>query len=58
MTLVRSGEERDPGFVPPEVAIVSAKQSPNVLMARIFGSATLEAPLSDRDVLYWRNDNL
>ncbi len=45
-----------PGFVPPQVAIVSAKQSPNVLMARFFGSAALEKPLSDCDVLYWRND--
>jgi hypothetical protein len=44
------------GFVPPQVTIVSASPSTEVLMMRPLGSTVLRAPLSCDDVLYWRSD--
>ena len=43
------------GFVPPQVTIVSAKPSTDVLMVRSLGS-TVQPRLSGDDVLYWRGD--
>jgi GNAT superfamily N-acetyltransferase len=43
------------GFVPPQVTIVSAKPSTEVLMVRSLGSL-LQPRLSGDDVLYWRSD--
>ena len=45
-----------PGFVPPQVTIVSAKPSTDVLMVRSLGSMVVEPRLSGDDVLYWRSD--
>ena len=45
-----------PGFLPPQVTIVSAKPSPEVMMVRSIGSTVLRPPLSGDDVLYWRSD--
>ena len=44
------------GFVPPQVTIVSAKPSPEVLMVRSLGAQTAQPRLSAGDVLYWRSD--
>ena len=44
-----------PGFVPPQVAIVSAKPSTEVLMVRSL-SSLVQPRLSGDDVLYWRTD--
>jgi hypothetical protein len=44
------------GFVPPQVTIVSAKPSTDVLMVRSLGSMVVQPPLSGDDVLYWRSD--
>jgi hypothetical protein len=43
------------GFVPPQVTIVSAKPSTEVLMVRSLGSL-VQPRLSADDVLYWRSD--
>ena len=43
------------GFVPPQVTIVSAKPSTEVLMVRSLGSL-VQPRLSGDDVLYWRSD--
>jgi hypothetical protein len=43
------------GFVPPQVTIVSAKPSTEVLMVRSLGSL-VKPRLSGDDVLYWRSD--
>ena len=43
------------GFVPPQVTIVSAKPSTEVLMVRSLGSS-MQPRLSGDDVLYWRAD--
>ena len=43
------------GFVPPQVTIVSAKPSTDVLMVRSLGSV-VAPPLSGDDVLYWHGD--
>jgi hypothetical protein len=43
------------GFVPPQVTIVSAKPSTEVLMVRSLGSM-VQPRLSGDDVLYWRSD--
>ena len=44
------------GFVPPQVTIVSAEPSTEVLMVRSLGSTAVSPPLSGDAVLYWRND--
>ena len=45
-----------PGFVPPQVTIVSAKPSAETMMVRALGSAAVSPRLTGRDVLYWRGD--
>ena len=47
-----------PGFLPPQVSIVSAKPSTEVMMVRSIGSTVLRPRLSGDDVLYWRSDIL
>lgn len=44
------------GFVPPQVTIVSANPSTEVMMVRSLGSTVLQPRLSHDDVLYWRGD--
>ena len=44
------------GFVPPQVTIVSAKPSTEVMMMRFLGTTELHPRLSGDDVLYWRSD--
>ena len=44
------------GFVPPQVTIVSAKPSTELLMVRSLGSTAVSPPLFGDEVLYWRND--
>ena len=44
------------GFVPPQVTIVSANPSTEVMMVRSLGSTVLQPRLSRDDVLYWRGD--
>jgi hypothetical protein len=44
------------GFVPPQVTIVSAKPSTDVLMVRSLGSMAVPPRQSGEDVLYWRRD--
>ena len=44
------------GFVPPQVTIVSAKPSTDVLMVRSLGSMVVQPRLSGDDVHYWRSD--
>ena len=44
------------GFVPPQVRIVSAKPSTDVMMMRSLGTTVVQPPLSGDDVLYWRSD--
>jgi predicted N-acetyltransferase YhbS len=44
------------GFVPPQVTIVSANPSTEVMMVRALGSTVLQPRLSRDDVLYWRSD--
>jgi hypothetical protein len=44
------------GFVPPQVKIVSAKPSTEVLLVRPLGSMVVQPRLSGDDVLYWRSD--
>ena len=44
------------GFVPPQVTIVSAKPSTDMLMVRSLGSMVMQPRLSGDDVLYWRSD--
>lgn len=45
-----------PGFVPPQVTIVSSKPSADVMMVRSLGSTGVQPRLSGDDVLYWRSD--
>lgn len=45
-----------PGFLPPQVTIVSAKPSTEVMMVRSLGNRELHPPLAGDDVLYWRSD--
>ena len=45
-----------PGFVPPQITIVSAAPSSDVLLVRSLGSAAAASRLSGGDVLYWRGD--
>ena len=44
------------GFVPPQVTIVSAKSSTDVMMVRSLGKTDVHPRLSGDDVLYWRSD--
>jgi predicted N-acetyltransferase YhbS len=44
------------GFVPPQVTIVSAKPSTEVMMLRPLGTTEVHPRLSGGDVLYWRSD--
>jgi hypothetical protein len=44
------------GFVPPQVTIVSAKPSTEVLMLRFLGSTAVSPRLFGDQVLYWRSD--
>jgi hypothetical protein len=44
------------GFVPPQVTIVSAKTSTEVMMVRPLGTTEVHPRLSGDDVLYWRSD--
>jgi hypothetical protein len=44
------------GFVPPQVTIVSARPSTEVLLVRRLGSMVAQPRLSGDDVLYWRSD--
>jgi hypothetical protein len=45
-----------PGLAPPQVAIVSRKPSPHVMMMRALGLTIVRPQLSDQDVLYWLGD--
>ena len=45
-----------PGFVPPQVTILSAKPSTDVMMVRPLGTTVVQPRLSGDDVLYWRSD--
>jgi hypothetical protein len=47
-----------PGFVPPQVTVVSEKPSTVALMVRSLGSTVMQPRLSRDDVLYWRSDTL
>jgi hypothetical protein len=44
------------GFVPPQVTILSARSSAEVMMVRFLRSAHGRSPLSSEDVLYWHGD--
>ena len=44
------------GFTPPQVTIVSAKPSTDVMMVRSLGKRDVRPPLTGDDVLYWRSD--
>jgi hypothetical protein len=44
------------GFVPPQVTIVSAKPSTEVMIVRSLGSSMIQPRLSSDDVLYWHAD--
>lgn len=43
-------------LVPPEVTILSAKPSTEVMMVRSLGKTEVHPRLSRDDVLYWRGD--
>jgi hypothetical protein len=46
-----------PGFLPPQLTVVSTTPSPDILMVRMLGSTSAaSSPLDAADVLYWRND--
>ncbi len=45
-----------PGFVPPQVTIVSATHPTQVMMMRLLGPTTAGPRLSGADVLYWPSD--
>jgi hypothetical protein len=45
-----------PGFVPPQIKIVSAKPSTEVMMVRSLRRTPLQLRLSGEEVLYWRSD--
>ena len=44
------------GFVPPQVTILSARRSADVMMVRRLDRSHGSAPLSSEEVLYWRSD--
>jgi hypothetical protein len=46
-----------PGFLPPQLAVVSTTPSTEIMMMRMLGSTPAASPqLGAADVLYWRND--
>ena len=45
-----------PGFVPPQITIVSARPSTEVLLGRFLIGAGKQLRLSREEVLYWRSD--
>ena len=45
-----------PGFVPPQITVVSARPSLTVMRVRRLGTTPVQPPLSREDVLYWRSD--
>ena len=45
-----------PGFIPPQITIVSAKPSLEVMRVRWLGTTAVGPRLSSEDVLYWRSD--
>jgi hypothetical protein len=45
-----------PGFVPPQIKILSAKPSTEVMMVRSLRRTGVQPRLSGEDVLYWRSD--
>ena len=45
-----------PRFLPPQVTIVSATPSTEMMMVRMLSAAPILPPLSGDDVLYWRSD--
>jgi hypothetical protein len=47
-----------PGFLPPQVTIVSSAQPPETMMVRWLNLDATAPPLSGGDALYWRSDLL
>ncbi len=45
-----------PGFVPPQITIVSAKPSTPIMLGRFLGATEQQLRLSREEVLYWRSD--
>jgi GNAT superfamily N-acetyltransferase len=45
-----------PGFVPPQVTIVSASPPKETMLVRLLGSNAARSRLSGDDVVYWRSD--
>jgi hypothetical protein len=45
-----------PGFMPPQVTMVSATPAAEVMMMRGLRSTVARLPVSSEDVLYWRSD--
>lgn len=46
-----------PGFLPPQLTVVSSTPSTDIMMVRMLGSTPAASPeLCAADVLYWRND--
>ena len=45
-----------PGFMPPQVAVLAAGPSPDVVLVRALQDTVLEPSLSVADVLFWRGD--
>jgi hypothetical protein len=45
-----------PRFLPPQVTVASRMPSTETIGVRMLGSRAVVPPLSDDDVLFWRND--
>jgi len=45
-----------PRFLPPQITIASTAPSTETIQVRMLGSHATAPPLSDEDVLFWRND--
>jgi hypothetical protein len=45
-----------PGFLPPQVTIVSEKPSAHIMMVQVLGRTVVQPRLSGADVLYWLGD--
>ena len=46
-----------PGFLPPQLTVVSTTPSTDIMLARMLGPTPAASPqLGAADVLYWRND--
>jgi hypothetical protein len=45
-----------PRFLPPQVTVVSATPSTEIMMVRVLNRTAMPPRLSGDDVLYWRND--